>query len=133
MLDFGALDKKWQTKWAAAKLFDVDPDKRRKFFTSNVIPYVNGNVHIGHSYTFTRTDVYARFKRMQGFNTLMAQGFHATGEPIVGTVERLQKNDKSQIETYKTFGASDKDIEDFKKKGPVFVADFWARKIEDAF
>ena len=73
MLDFGALDKKWQTKWAAAKLFDADPDKRRKFFTSNVIPYVNGNVHIGHSYTFTRTDVYARFKRMQGFNTLLEE------------------------------------------------------------
>ena len=133
MLDFGALDKKWQTKWAAAKLFDVDPDKRRKFFTSNVIPYVNGNVHIGHSYTFTRTDAYARFKRMQGFNTLMAQGFHATGEPILGTVERLKKGDQSQIDTYKLFGATNRDLEAFKKKGPKYVAEFWTKKITDSF
>src|SRR3989344_2773155 len=133
MLDFGALDKKWQTKWAAAKLFDADPDKRRKFFTSNVIPYVNGNVHIGHSYTFTRTDAYARFKRMQGFNTLMAQGFHATGEPILGTVERLKKGDQSQIDTYKLFGATNRDLEAFKKKGPKYVAEFWTKKITDSF
>src|SRR3989338_7159025 len=103
MIDFKKIEKKWQNKWASKKLFEANVDKKRKkFFTSNIIPYVNGNAHIGHSYTFTRTDVYARYKRMQGFNTLMAQGFHATGEPIVGTVERLQKNDKSQIETYKT-------------------------------
>ncbi len=133
VIDFKNLDKKWQKKWAAAKLFEANPDKRRKFFTSNVIPYVNGNAHIGHSYTYTRTDVYARFKRMQGFNTLLAQGFHATGEPILGTVERLKKGDQSQIDTYKLFGATNRDMEAFKKKGPEYVAEFWTKKMAESF
>lgn len=134
MVEFRDFEKKWQKKWAAKKIFEANVDKKRKkFFTSNVVPYVNGDAHIGHSYTYARTDVYARFKRMQCLNTLLAQGFHATGEPIVGTVERLKKGDKLQIDTYKAFGATDKDIEDFKKKGPVYVASFWSEKIAETF
>ncbi len=128
-INFKALDKKWQKKWERAKLFETDVDKGTKFFTSIVIPYVNGNIHIGHSYTFTRSDVYARFKRMQGYNTLLAQGFHATGEPILGALERLKENDKSQISTFKLFGATDGDLRQFKKRGPKYVAQFWAKKI----
>ena len=133
-MDFRKIEKKWQKRWEQKKLFESDVDKnRKKFFTSNVIPYVNGNAHIGHTYTYTRTDVYSRYKRMQGFNVLLAQGFHATGEPILGAVERLKKNDLSQVKTYETFGATQKDVEQFKKKGPTFVAKFWAKKIEESF
>src|SRR3990167_6974325 len=92
-MDFRPLDKKLQKKWATAKLFEANPSAKKKFFSSIVIPYVNGDAHIGHSYTFTRTDAYARFKRMQGFNVLLAQGFHATGEPILGAVERLKSGE----------------------------------------
>ncbi len=132
-MDFKKLDAKWQAKWKKAGLFEADPSNKKKFFTSIVIPYVNGNAHIGHSYTFTRTDANARFKRMQGYNVLLAQGFHATGEPILGTIERLKNNDAGQIETYKLFGAKAKDIEDFKKKGPKYVAEFWSKKIGESF
>ena len=131
-IDFTALDKKWQKKWTAAKLFEANPSARKKFFTSMVIPYVNGNWHVGHSYTFTRTDAYARFKRMQQYNVLLAQGFHATGEPILGAIERLKSGDESQISTFKLFGATGRDIENFKKKGPKYVAQFWAEKIEES-
>src|SRR3989338_11669663 len=131
-IEFTALDKKWQAKWEKAKLFETNPSKRKKFFTSMIIPYVNGNWHIGHTYTFTRTDAYARFKRMQQHNTLLAQGFHATGEPILGAVERLKNKDESQISTFKLFGETSKDIEQFKKKGPKYVAQFWAEKIEES-
>ncbi len=131
-IDFISLDKKWQKKWDRAKLFESNPSKQEKFFTSMVIPYVNGNWHIGHSYTFTRSDAYARFKRMQQHNTLLAQGFHATGEPILGAIERLKNGDESQISTFKLFGATNRDIEQFKKKGPKFVAQFWAKKIEES-
>ncbi|HIG96826.1 MAG TPA: leucine--tRNA ligase [Candidatus Aenigmarchaeota archaeon] len=132
-MDFKSLDKKWQAKWERAKLFEANPDGRKKFFTSNVIPYVNGNAHIGHSYTFTRTDAYARFKRMQGYNVLMAQGFHATGEPIVGIIERLKKGDQTQVDTFMTFGATKKDIDAFKKKGPEYVAKFWTKRMTESF
>src|SRR3989338_10045688 len=130
---FIKIEKKWQKKWERAGIFETDIDrKKKKFFTSLIIPYVNGRMHIGHSYTFTRTDIYARFKRMQGYNTLLAQGFHATGEPILGAIERLKKNDESQISTFKLFGATGRDIEQFKKKGPKYVAQFWAEKIEES-
>ncbi len=131
-MDFTKIDKKWQTNWEKAKIFESNPSKKRKFFTSIVIPYVNGNLHIGHSYTFTRTDVYSRFKRMQGYNVLLAQGFHATGEPILGTIERLKKGDSSQEETFLSFGATKKDLEDFVKKGPKYAAEFWAKKVEES-
>ncbi len=127
-MDFKENEKKWHAKWDEAKLFEANPDKRKKFFTSLIIPYVNGNAHIGHSFTFTRSDVYTRFKRMNGCNALLTQGFHATGEPILGVVERLQNGDESQIATLKLYGATDEDIENFKK-GPEFVAKYWMSKI----
>jgi leucyl-tRNA synthetase len=129
MIDFSKIESKWRKKWAAAKLFEANAGSKKKFFTSIVIPYVNGDAHLGHSFTYTRTDVYARFKRMQGLNTLLAQGFHATGEPIVGAVERLKNNDQDQISTFRLYGATDRDVENFKSKGAVFVANFWAKKI----
>lgn len=127
-MDFRENEKKWQIKWNEAKIFECHPDKRKKFFTSLIIPYVNGNAHIGHSFTFTRSDIYSRFKRMNGCNSLLTQGFHATGEPILGVVERLQNGDESQIATLKLYGATDQDIENFKK-GPEFVAKYWMNKI----
>ncbi len=130
-MDFAKIERKWQQKWKKSGIFKTNPEKKKKFFTSIIIPYVNGRMHIGHSYTYTRTDAYARFKRMQGYNTLLAQGFHATGEPIVGAVERLKNGDKSQAETFRIFGATEKNISDFKKRGPEFVAKFWMKKFTE--
>jgi leucyl-tRNA synthetase len=97
-------------------------------FVTVAYPYPSGAMHIGHGRTYTVPDVYARFKRMQGFNVLFAQGFHATGEPILGTIERLKNKDETQIETFKLYGASDADINNFIKKGPEFTARFWMKK-----
>ena len=131
-MDFAKTEKKWQAAWEKAKLFEPELDKKRKkFFTSVVVPYVNGSAHVGHAYTYFRTDVFARFKRMRGYNVLLAEGFHATGEPIVGAIERLKNGDKNQAETFKLFGATEKDLENFKKRGPEFTAQFWAEKIEE--
>lgn len=126
-MDFKIIEKKWIKK--LGNNYESNVDKKKKFFTSLIIPYVNGSLHIGHTYTYTRTDVFARFKRMQGFNVLLAQGFHATGEPILGSIERLKKNDQSQIDTFKLFGAKDNDLANFVKKGPEFAANFWMKRI----
>jgi len=129
-MEFQKIDKKWQEKWKKSKIFEANLDpKKEKFFTSLVIAYVNGDLHMGHLYTFARADAYARFKRMQGYNVLLAQGFHATGEPILGVVERLRKGDEMQLQTLRTLGASEQDIERFKKEGPEFVARYWTNKI----
>ena len=128
-MDFKVIEQKWQKKWEEAKIFQADVDKKKKkFFVTIPYPYMNGAPHIGHSFTFSRGDVYARFKRMQGFNVLFPQGFHATGEPILGTIERLKQNDQTQIETFKLFGATDADLKNFVKEGPEFVAKYWMHK-----
>ncbi len=128
-MDFRAVERKWQNRWAEAKVFEANINKKKKkFFITIPFPYMNGSPHVGHTFTFSRGDVYARFKRMQGYNVLFPQAFHATGEPILGTIERLQQNDQTQIETFKLFGATDEDLENFVKNGPEFVAKYWMQK-----
>ena len=127
-MDFRKIEKKWQRKWEKAGIFEADVSSKSKFFITIPYPYVNGAMHIGHAFTFVRGDIYARFKRMRGFNVLYPQAFHATGEPILGTIERLKKNDKTQIETFKLYGATDQDIKNFVKSGPEFTAKYWKSK-----
>ncbi len=131
-LDFRATERKWQEEWQKVRLFEAEVDERRpKFLITFPYPYLNGSMHIGHSYSFFRTDAYARYKRMKGFNVLFPQGFHATGEPIMGTVERLRNKDRAQIDNFRKAGASDEDIANFAK-GPEYVAKFWMQRwIED--
>lgn len=129
MQDFRTIERKWQREWEKAKIFESDIDrKKKKFFITIPYPYMNGEPHIGNAFTWFRGDTYARFKRMQGFNVLLPQGFHATGEPILGVVERLKNKDPDQISTVKLYGATDKDIENFVKLGPEFVAKFWMQR-----
>jgi leucyl-tRNA synthetase len=131
-INYHKIAQKWQKKWEKAKIFEANISKKKKFFITVPYPYVNGGMHIGAGFTFLRGDSYARFKRMQGFNVLFPQGFHATGQPILGAVERLRQGDKTQIETFKLYGASDKDLENFKKFGPAFTARYWMKRwIED--
>lgn len=127
-MNFKKIEEKWQDKWEKKAIFESNPDKRKSYLITFPFPYVNGAPHIGHSFSAFRTDSYARYKRMRGFNVLYPQGFHATGEPILGVIERLKKGDDVQKETLKKFGATDKDIKKFVKQGPVFAINFWKKK-----
>jgi len=130
--DLREIEKKWQKRWEEAKVFEANVEDKPKYFITFPYPYVNGRPHIGHAFTSLRTDTYARFKRLEGFNVLYPQGFHATGEPILGTIERLKQGDEVQIRTFKLFGATDEDLKDFVEKGPEYVARYWMEKfIED--
>ncbi|MBI2583464.1 MAG: leucine--tRNA ligase [Candidatus Aenigmarchaeota archaeon] len=124
-MDFKEIEKKWQFRWGDK--FYEPKGKGRKFFVTFPYPYVNGAPHIGHIYTLFRVDVFARFKRMRGFDVLFPQSFHATGEPLVGAIERLRKGDAVQLNTFKASGATDEDIEKFKED-PIYAAKFWKRR-----
>jgi leucyl-tRNA synthetase len=128
VIDYQKLDAKWQKRWKDGKSFEAEPGKRKKFFVNVPYPYVNGAPHIGAGFTFIRGDVYARFKRMQGFNVLFAQGFHATGEPILGVVKRIREGDQSQIAALKLYGIGEDVIQEFADRGPEFVAKYWKAK-----
>jgi leucyl-tRNA synthetase len=79
---------------------------------------------LGHSRTYTITDVYARFKRMQGFNVLFPMGFHYTGTPILTMAEAIASGDKELIDLMiNVYDVPPEDIE--KLKDPVSLARYF--------
>ena len=96
-----ALERKWQKKWAWAKVDQTDPDPRRpKYFVTAAYPYPNSPQHIGHGRTYTIADANARFHRMRGYNALYPMGFHYTGTPLYAMAKRLRENDPEIVKTF---------------------------------
>ncbi|MCL7410700.1 MAG: leucine--tRNA ligase [Methanosarcinaceae archaeon] len=107
------VEKKWQELWSGEKVFEpeIDGDKfLDKFFVTIPYPYLNGNLHAGHTRTFTIGDVVARYKRMQGYNVLFPMGFHVTGTPIVGLAELIQNKEPQTMEVYSKFHGIPMDV-----------------------
>ena len=94
------IEKKWQKKWADAKLFESNPDEREKLFITVAFPYPSGAMHIGHGRTYTVPDVYARFKRMEGYNVLFPMAWHVTGAPVIGIADRIKRKDPWTLDLY---------------------------------
>lgn len=82
-VDFSVIEKKWQKKWEDAKVFEVSEDaKKKKYYVLDMFPYPSGaGLHMGHAFVFSLGDIYARFKRMQGFNVLYPIGYDSLGLP----------------------------------------------------
>jgi len=77
------VERKWQKIWEKTGIYKTpDKAKRKKnFYHLVMFPYPSGDLHIGHWYNFAGADIYARQKRMQGFNVLSPIGFDAFGLP----------------------------------------------------
>ncbi len=125
------IEKKWQRKWVEAKIFEAEPDEREKFFITIPYPYLNGNLHAGHTRTFTIGDVIARYKRMLGCNVLFPMGFHATGTPIVGLAELIQKKDPETMRVYNQLhGIPLQVLENIKT--PEQIVEYFSKEAENA-
>lgn len=81
--NFRKIEGKWRKYWEDHKTYHVTEDKtKKKFYTLNMFPYPSGaGLHVGHPLGYIATDIYARYKRLQGFNVLNPMGYDAYGLP----------------------------------------------------
>ncbi|MCQ2977759.1 MAG: leucine--tRNA ligase [archaeon] len=124
------IEKKWQKKWADAKLFQSNPDEREKLFITVAYPYPSGAMHIGHGRTYTVPDVFARFKRMQQYNVLFPMGWHVTGAPVIGIADRIQRKDPWTMDLYERVHKVPKE-ELPKLEDPEYIVKYFSNEYHD--
>ncbi|KAH9908340.1 leucyl-tRNA synthetase [Xylariomycetidae sp. FL2044] len=87
---------RYKQEWTEKKLDEAnaigpnDP-KQEKFFATMAYPYMNGRLHAGHAFTWSKVEFMCRFARMQGKRVLFPQGYHCTGMPIKAAADKLAR------------------------------------------
>ena len=81
--NFREIEKKWQKRWVENGTYRVVEDEhKKKFYVLNMFPYPSGaGLHVGHPLGYIASDIYARYKRLQGYNVLNPMGYDAYGLP----------------------------------------------------
>ena len=81
--NFREIEKKWHNYWIENKTYQVKEDKQRpKFYVLDMFPYPSGaGLHVGHPLGYIASDIFSRYKRLQGFNVLHPMGYDAYGLP----------------------------------------------------
>ena len=81
--NFSDIEKKWQAEWAKAGTYKVSNQSDKKpFYVLDMFPYPSGaGLHVGHPLGYIASDIYSRYKRLQGFNVLHPMGFDSYGLP----------------------------------------------------
>ena len=105
--NFRDIEKKWQQKWVKNKTYKVVEDKnKQKFYVLNMFPYPSGaGLHVGHPLGYIASDIYARYKRLKGFNVLNPMGYDAYGLPAeqyaIQTGQHPEVTTKKNIARYR--------------------------------
>ena len=81
--NFRKKKKKWHQRWIDQQTYKVTEDEnKKKFYVLNMFPYPSGaGLHVGHPLGYIASDIYARFKRLQGYNVLNPMGYDSYGLP----------------------------------------------------
>ena len=106
--NFRDIEKKWQKRWVESGIYRVvEDDKKKKFYVLNMFPYPSGaGLHVGHPLGYIASDIYARYKRQQGFNVLNPMGYDAYGLPAeqyaIQTGQHPEKTTFENINRYRS-------------------------------
>lgn len=113
---FTEIEKKWIKYWDEHKTFKVSEDEEypeeKRIYILDMFPYPSGaGLHVGHPEGYTATDIYARFKKMNGFNVLHPMGFDAFGLPAENYA--IQTGTHPSVTTYKNIEVFREQIKSF--------------------
>lgn len=101
------IERKWRSKWAEDKTYHVEENKAKpKYYVLNMFPYPSGaGLHVGHPLGYIASDIYARYKRLKGFNVLNPMGYDAYGLPAeqyaIQTGQHPAKTTEQNIARYR--------------------------------
>ena len=104
--DHSFIEKKWQKFWEENQTYRVSIDQSKpKFYVLDMFPYPSGaGLHVGHPLGYIASDIYARFKKLKGFNVLHPMGFDSFGLPAeqyaIQTGQHPAVTTEKNIETY---------------------------------
>ena len=100
VIDFKAIETRWQKEWEKKKVFEVDEkSKKKKYYVLEMFPYPSGSgLHMGHALNYCIGDIFARFKKMQGYNVLHPMGFDSFGLPAENAAIKEKSHPKKFTE-----------------------------------
>ena len=105
--NFREIEKKWQDYWVANHIYKVDVNAAKpKYYVLDMLPYPSGaGLHVGHPLGYIASDIYSRYKRLQGFNVLHPMGYDAYGLPAeqyaIQTGQHPEVTTKKNIARYR--------------------------------
>ena len=105
--NFIEVEKKWQGYWANNKTFKADNNSDKpKYYVLDMFPYPSGaGLHVGHPLGYIASDIYARYKRLKGFNVLHPMGYDSFGLPAeqyaIQTGQHPQKTTEDNVARYR--------------------------------
>ncbi len=105
--NFREIEKKWHEYWVANKVYQVEVNPNKpKYYVLDMFPYPSGaGLHVGHPLGYIASDIYSRYKRLNGFNVLHPMGYDAYGLPAeqyaIQTGQHPEVTTKNNIARYR--------------------------------
>ena len=117
------LQKKAQKRWSEERVFEEDAPSpndpaanQPKHFVTFPYPYMNGMLHLGHTFSLSKTEFSMGYERLKGKKTLWPFGFHCTGMPIQAAADNLRRE---IISMYTQLKDQEKEVPEGQEEGQV--------------